>query len=51
MDNKINYQLTEEELIVLEERWEEYKKNPELVRTWEEVKADILVSLKANEIK
>ncbi|CAN5793329.1 hypothetical protein BH11BAC7_BH11BAC7_20560 [soil metagenome] len=40
-ENK-DYPLTEEELHVLEERWEEYKKNPSAVKTWEEVKSAVL---------
>jgi putative addiction module component (TIGR02574 family) len=43
-ENK-NYPLTEDELQVLEERWEEYKKNPAGAKTWEDAKANILKKL------
>ncbi len=39
-ENK-EYPISEEEFHVLEERWEEYKKNPAAVKTWEEVRANI----------
>jgi putative addiction module component (TIGR02574 family) len=39
------YPLTEDELQVLEERWEEYKKNPAGAKTWEDAKANILKKL------
>lgn len=43
-ENK-EYPLSDEELNLLEERWEEYKKNPSAVKTWEEVKANIFKKL------
>jgi putative addiction module component (TIGR02574 family) len=43
-ENK-DYPLSKEEIEVLEERWTEYKKNPSAVKTWEEVKTNILKGL------
>ncbi len=40
-ENK-DYPLSEEEILALEERWEEYKKNPSAAKTWDEVKANII---------
>lgn len=34
-------QLTEEEIQLVEERWEEYQKNPDAAKSWEEVKKTI----------
>lgn len=34
-------QLTEEEILLVEERWEEYQKNPDTAKSWEEVKNTI----------
>ena len=34
--------LSESEILLVEERWEEYKKNPEKSKTWKEVKASLL---------
>lgn len=34
-------ELSNEEIIMLEERWEEYKKNPDSTSSWEEVKRSI----------
>lgn len=36
------YKITDEELNILEERYEEYKANPSDVLTWDEVKKNIL---------
>lgn len=33
--------LSESEILILEERWEEYQKNPTNTKTWEQVKASI----------
>lgn len=43
--NKSDYHITEDELIELEKRWKKYKENPTAVKTWEEVKANILTVL------
>lgn len=43
-ENK-NYQISDEELQVLEERYSEYKANPNNVLSWEEVKSAILKKL------
>ena len=34
--------LSEAEILLVEDRWEEYKKNPEKSKTWQEVKASLL---------
>ncbi len=34
--------LSESEILLVEERWEEYQKNPENAKTWKEVKASLL---------
>ena len=34
--------LSESEILLVEERWEEYKENPEKSKTWKEVKASLL---------
>lgn len=34
-------ELSELEILMIEERWEEYQKNPEKTKTWEQVKASI----------
>lgn len=39
------YQISDEEFQLLEERYEEYKGNPGNVLSWEEVKANILKKL------
>ena len=36
-----NNQLTNEEIQLIEERWEEYQKNPNTAKSWEEVKTTI----------
>ena len=42
VDSIKNEGLSESEILLVEERWEEYKKNPEKSKTWQEVKASIL---------
>lgn len=37
-----NEGLSESEILLVEDRWEEYKKNPEKSKTWQEVKASLL---------
>ncbi|MES2139799.1 MAG: hypothetical protein V4511_08815 [Bacteroidota bacterium] len=34
-------ELSELEILIIEERWEEYQKNPKKTKTWEQVKASI----------
>lgn len=36
------YQLTEEQMQCLEEELEEYRKNPDDVTTWEEIKSKVI---------
>lgn len=36
-----NEELSELEILMIEERWEEYQKNPKKTKTWEQVKASI----------
>lgn len=36
-----SYQLTQEEILMLEERREEYRKNPSQARNWEEVQDEL----------
>ncbi|CAN5199520.1 addiction module protein [soil metagenome] len=40
-ENK-EYPISEEEILVLQERWDEYRKNPGAAKTWEDVKVNIL---------
>lgn len=37
-----NDELSETEIQMTEERWEEYKKNPDNTKTWEQVKSSII---------
>ncbi len=37
-----NDELSETEIQMIEERWEEYKKNPDNTKTWEQVKSSII---------
>lgn len=37
----VNSELTEEEIALVEERWEEYQKNPNKTTSWEEVKNSV----------
>ena len=42
VDSIQNEGLSESEILMVEERWEEYKKNPEKSKPWKEVKASLL---------
>ena len=42
VDSSQNEHLSESEILLVEERWEEYKKNPDKSKTWNEVKASLL---------
>jgi putative addiction module component (TIGR02574 family) len=40
-NTSVNSELTEEEIALVEERWEEYQKNPDKTISWEEVKNSV----------
>jgi putative addiction module component (TIGR02574 family) len=42
VSDQSKYEISEEHRLILEEALEEYKKNPNDVKSWEEVKAELL---------
>ena len=42
LDENIEEELNKEELQILEQRWENYLKNPKTAKSWEEVKSSII---------